>query len=205
MDASDLRIEEVNPANFTSELEDIVAVHLRGYTNHFLTLMGSAFIQEYYRAVSQYKPNIFLVARNEAGLIGFVSGFGNPVQFYSYYRSKRFKVMPTILVAILKRPYLIPRILSNFNRIRSPDGSSSEVELSSICVLPEHSGLLVGHALIQAFVNKARLTGFESVYLTTDARNNERGNAFYVKEGFHLERSLLQGRREVNLYRLILR
>jgi GNAT superfamily N-acetyltransferase len=204
MDRVSFCIEEVNRASLMPELEDIVAVHLRAFPNNFLTLMGSSFIREYYRAVSEYKSNIFLVARNEESTLGFVSGFGNPVQFYSYYFSKRFELIPISLVAILKRPYLIPRILSNLSYMRRAHGSSSEVELSSVAVLPERSGLGVGKGLIDAFVNKARQAGFESIYLTTDVRNNETGNNFYVNRGFRLERSLLQGRRGVNLYRLML-
>lgn len=165
-----------------------------------MTDMGVPFLREYYQAVLEFSENISLVALQDNKAIGFVVSFGNPQAFYNFYRQRYRRLITAILLALLRNPRLIGRVLSNFKRVSSVRGDSSDVELASIGVEPSFRG--VGHLLIADFVNLARERGYQSVYLTTDAEGNDRVNLFYKKQGFTLEQTFLSGQRKMNQYRL---
>jgi len=191
---------EIRSAKISSDLSGIVQVHIRSFPGFFMTNMGAAFLQEYYRTVLEFPENISLVTIQNNQVIGFVVGFGNPQAFYSFYRQRYRRLITTILLAVLRNPRLIRRVLSNFKRVSSVRGDTLEVELSSIGVHPSFKG--VGHFLIVDFVDLARERGYQSVYLTTDSEGNEQVNLFYKKQGFILEQTFLSGGRKMNQYRL---
>lgn len=191
---------EIRVANIPSDLSDIIQLHIKAFPGFFMTDMGVPFLREYYQAVLEFSENISLVALQNNKPIGFVAGFGNPQAFYNFYRQRYRRLITAILLAVLRNPRLIGRVLSNFKRVSSVRGDSSEVELSSIGVDPSFRG--VGHLLIADFVNMARDRGYQSVYLTTDAEGNDRVNLFYKKQGFTLEQTFLSGQRKMNQYRL---
>jgi ribosomal protein S18 acetylase RimI-like enzyme len=195
---------EVSAAETSRDLNDIVHVHMQAFPQFFMTLMGSAFVREYYLAALEYRESISFVAREGNRLIGFVTGFGNPRNFYAYYRSRRWRLVPSVIAALILKPGLFPRILRNVKRVSSEGGTDSEVELSSIGVLGEWAGTGVGRLLLASFTEAARSQGFRSIYLTTDAHGNDRVNRFYLKRGFELESSFLQGPRTMNKLRLLL-
>lgn len=191
-------------ADITRDLSDIADIHIKAFPGFFLTAMGKSFVREYYRAVLEFPENLCFVATEEERTVGFVVGFGNPPAFYTFYKKRRVRLISLVLRAILTNPGLLGRVLVNLKRVSSVEGSSSEVELSSVGVEPSLTGTGVGRSLIQAFVNLARERGYQSIYLTTDAEENDRVNLFYIKQGFILERTFLSGSRKMNQYRLLL-
>jgi ribosomal protein S18 acetylase RimI-like enzyme len=190
-------------ANISEDLEDIVRLHMQAFPGFFMTAMGVSFVREYYRTVLEFPDNISLVVIERDRKAGFVVGFGNPKAFYSWYRSKRLRLLPLIVRAILLNPSLLGRVIVNLKRVSSVEGSNVEVELSSIGVDPYLMELGVGKALIASFLHLASKRGYQSVYLTTDTQNNERVNRFYEKQGFILEKTFWSGSRQMNLYRIL--
>ncbi len=195
---------EIRAINLKEDLHQIVRLHIQAFPGFFMTEMGEAFIQEYYQAVFDFPENLSLVAIQNNEILGFVVGFGNPEAFYKFYRSRRWRLIPIIFRSIIRNPRLIGRVLENLKRVSSHTGDNSEVELSSIGVNPSLSGGGIGQYLIKAFVDVIRQRPYRSVYLTTDAEENERVNLFYVKQGFSLERTFLSGTRKMNQYRLFI-
>ncbi|HBB35158.1 MAG TPA: hypothetical protein DDZ80_23015 [Cyanobacteria bacterium UBA8803] len=193
---------EIRLANITTDLSDIVRIHIRAFPGFFMTDMGSSFLQEYYQAVLEFSENLSLIAIKDNKAIGFVVGFGNPPAFYNFYRGRYSRLIRVTLLAMLRNPSLIGRVLSNAKRISSVQGSQLEVELSSIAVDPTFTG--VGHLLITAFVELARYRRYQSIYLTTDAEGNDRVNDFYTRQDFFLESNFLSGQRKMNQYRMFL-
>lgn len=194
----------IQPALLPSDLDGIVDIHMITFPGFFLTSMGRGFVREYYRCVLEYPHRIGFVARHQERTIGFAIGFAVPQDFYAFYRARRGKLIPWIMVAAIRRPLLIPRIIRNVKRVSAVESQDGDVELSSISVLPEHSGKGIARMLITCFIETAQTKGYRSIYLSTDADGNERVNAFYRKQGFQIEHKLLQGQRKMNLFRLFL-
>lgn len=117
--------------------------------------------------------------------LGFAVGFCNPQDFYVLFRQRRKRMMPAILLAVLRDPGLLPQILRNTRRVEDhAQQSIYAVELSSIAVGERGKG--VGGALLKAFVVKAQLEGEKQIVLTTDAEGNDSVRGFYEKRGFRL-------------------
>lgn len=192
---------EIQQAEILIDLEDIVHVHITAFPRFFLTFMGHAFVKDYYRSVLEYSLGMVFVAKDKSGLAGFVAGFGKPHDFYAFYRQRRTRLIPKVLVSVMKKPSLLPLIAQNLKRVTLATGSESEVELSSICVLHSFSGRGIGKALIERFIDVSRMNGFRSVYLSTDAFGNESVNAFYLRQGFIFEDSFFHGKRKMNSFR----
>ncbi|NJK47261.1 GNAT family N-acetyltransferase [Candidatus Gracilibacteria bacterium] len=199
-------------ANINEDLEEIVRIHINAFPGFFMTAMGLSFLREYYRTVLEFPQNIALVAieadcpqdkTQTHRVVGFVVGFGNPPAFYSFYKTKRLRLFAIILWAVARNPSLLRRVILNLKRISSVEGSNAEVELSSIGVDTDFMKLGVGRVLVRAFLSAASERGYQSVYLTTDACENDRVNQFYQKQNFTLERTFQSGNRQMNLYRIV--
>jgi ribosomal protein S18 acetylase RimI-like enzyme len=195
---------EIRVADINLDLNQIVDLHIQAFPNFFLTAMGTSFVTEYYRAVLEFSENISLVAIQGEKTLGFVVGFGNPIAFYQFYKARRLRLIPIILLALIKKPRLLKRILLNFYRISSVTSLKSDVELSSIGVDSSMTQTGIGKSLIKTFVKLARERGYRSVYLTTDAEENAGVNLFYIKQGFTLEHTFVLGNRKMNEYRILL-
>lgn len=186
------------------DLLAITDVHLISFPDFFLSQMGRAFVRHYYRTALSFSAGIALVAVQDGMTVGFAVGFGDPAAFYRAYRGSRMRLLPSITAAILRRPWLAFSVAQSVKRVSSVVAASWEAELASIAVLPTCKGAGLGFQLLSAFVEKARMDGWRSVYLTTDARNNDRVNQFYLTNGFVLEDTFRRGSREMNKLRLTL-
>jgi ribosomal protein S18 acetylase RimI-like enzyme len=195
----------IQKAVLSRDLHEMVGVHMKAFPGFFLPLMGPLFVKEYYRAVLEYPHNICFVASENGRVIGLVAGFGKPREFYAFYRSRKLRLLPAIIVALLKNPSLLPRIFQNMKRVSHVENPDSEIEYASLCVLPEQAGKGIGRMLADSFICAAREQGFESVFGTTDADGNDQVNNFHRKHGFTIEYSFYQGKRKMNFIRLSLK
>ena len=122
------------------DLEAIAYLHMKAFPNFFLTAMGLSFVREYYRAVLEFPDSIAMVIQRENKLLGFIVGFGNPEAFYDFYRKRRLRLVGLTFWAIIRKPYLIKRILLNFRRVSDIKTPESDIELSSLAVTPDEQG-----------------------------------------------------------------
>jgi ribosomal protein S18 acetylase RimI-like enzyme len=203
-ESTPLNSVQIEPVSASDDLDTIVSIHMLTFPGFFLTLMGPAVIRQYYRTVLEYKNSIFLRVRIDDKIVGFVCGFGRPKAFYSHFKSRQRYLIPKVFIRMFGKPYLLERVIVNWRRIGTAGGTDSEVELSSICVLPEFMGSGAARSLLQCFAHTAKERGFESIYLTTDALNNERANTFYAHQGFLFQGTTSQRQRAMNLFRLAL-
>jgi GNAT superfamily N-acetyltransferase len=198
-------IVTIQPAS-NENLIEVSDVHASAFRNYFLTLMGKRFIIEYYSAILDYSGGIILVAKDSVGrVVGFIAGFSDAKRFYVHYRSRRYKLAILSFAAVMRKPFLLGRVIRNVSRVSRGVAhvprSSRDVELSSFGVLPEYQGYGIGGRLVESFLVKAREFGAESIYLTTDAVENQSVNAFYKAHGFVLEGDKSAGKRQLNVYR----
>ena len=172
----------------SSDIDAVVKIHYKAFHGFFLTRMGYRFLRAYYQAVLDFEASIALVAFEPESnrTLGFAVGFCNPKEFYILLRQRRKRIVPAILLAVLRDPGLLPQILRNTRRVEGQAQQSiSAVELSSIAVGERGKG--VGSALLKAFVVKAHLEGEKLIMLTTDAEENDSVRRFYEKRRFRLD------------------
>lgn len=171
-----------------SDLGSVVAIHKEAFEGFFLTRMGPRFLRAYYQAVLDFEASISLVAYDTESdrALGFAVGFRDPQGFYALFRQRRKRMLPAILLAVVRDPGLVPQILRNMRRVEAQaEQPVDAVELSSIAVGAPGRG--VGGELLEAFADKARSEGAHRLILTTDAEGNDPVRGFYESRGFSLE------------------
>lgn len=184
-----------------TDLAEVARVHSVAFKDFFLTLMGEAFLCHYYNSVMDYQKSIALVAVDEnSRIVGLAVGFKDPRGFYRHFRRYRFRMLPTIAMGLLRRPWIVLMVLRNAARV-SKDGaheSDGVVELSSICsiVRKQH----VGTALLNAFLLRAQEMGAWEISLTTDEHGNSAVRTFYERHGFVEQGRVQRGQRLLVVY-----
>jgi ribosomal protein S18 acetylase RimI-like enzyme len=170
-----------------ADLEAVAKLHTQVFPGFFLTSLGVAFLKELYIGFLSHPSGILLVVKENDKIVGFAAGTIEPGIFFSDLRHKRFiaftiKAIPSIL----RNPLPVCRKLFHATKYQgdSPPKRQSAALLSSIGVSGSHQGAGVANMLIMEFENEARIHGAEHIYLTTDAQNNNRVNAFYLKQGY---------------------
>lgn len=190
-------IREMRP----SDLGAVVAVHKKAFEGFFLTRMGPSFLRAYYQAVLDFEAGIALVAHEIESdcVLGFVVGFCDPRGFYALFKQRRKRMLPAILLAVVRDPRLVPQILRNMSRVEAQAQQPVDaVELSSIAVGAPGRG--IGGALLEAFADKVRSEGAHRLILTTDAEGNDPVRGFYEARGFSLEGTETRGKRQLCCY-----
>jgi ribosomal protein S18 acetylase RimI-like enzyme len=189
-----------------ADLRAVACLHAAAFPGFFLTSLGTPFLRAYYRMVLDYEGAVFLVAENEQRLAGFVAGFVAPKGFYGRMKARKRRLLLPILLGLLMRPSLLPRVLGNAGRVRRastivPAAGEHACELSSLAVAPDRMRHGIGRALVRAFLAAAESKQARCVYLTTDAEGNEAAQRFYEELGFRQTRRLESpGKRSMTEY-----
>lgn len=190
------------------DIDEVVDLHIQAFPGFFLTSLGKGFLKELYAGFLTDSTGIFVVARNEGGLVGFAAGTSEPEAFFADLRRRRGAVFAIKAIpAIVKNPLPVCRKLFYAVRYRgeAPAARSSGALLSSIGIATSAIGTGIAGSLILAFENEVLKRGVKSVYLTTDVQDNDRVNAFYAKHGYVvLDRFKQNGRRDMFRYEKIL-
>ena len=174
-----------------ADVPAVTDVHLAAFPGFFLTFLGRGFLRQLYRGIVEDASGIAFVSDTEGRVTGFVAGTAVPARFYS--RLMRQRLVPFAWhsgLAVLRRPSAIPRILRAFTKSSdAPRETTGRAELMSLAVLPTHREGGLGARLVEAFSAEAAAHGAKTVFLTTDAANNESVNRFYLRCGFTLART----------------
>jgi len=190
-------IREMN----ANDLDAVVSVHQDAFEGFFLTRMGPRFLRAYYNTVLDFGGRIAIIGQdpNSRAVLGFAVGFQGPQGFYQLFGQRRKRMIPTVMLAVLRDPGLVPQIIRNMRRVENQVQQSNDaVELSSIAV--GSSGRGVGGALLSAFMGKVREEGAHRVVLTTDAQGNDLVRKFYEARGFTLDGIETRGARRLCRY-----
>jgi len=191
-----------------SDIAEIADLHRRAFPGFFLTSLGLSFLRELYAGFLSHPSGILLVANQNGHIVGFVGGTSAPDLFFSSLRRRRgiafvLKAIPSILrnpLPVCKKLFLALRYRGEVPALKLPGAL-----LSSIGTATECRGSGLATRLILAFERRAKDHGSEFVYLTTDANDNDRVNAFYRKHQYlPLDRFLQNGKREMIRYQKFL-
>lgn len=190
-----------------TDLREIVRVHQAAFPGFFMTLLGPAFLEAYYRLVLHHPGKVFYVWTSGNRVRGFAAGCLSPSAFYQELRRHRLRFFLRSLPSLMFHPSLVRRLVASY--LQSGRSTlhewSGACELSSIAVDPEVGGQGIGGTLLHGFV-AAIQDRATSILLTTDAENNEAVNRFYRHHGFILEETLERSKgRTLNVYRLDLK
>lgn len=184
-------------------IDNVVAIHLKGFRNFFLTFLGPRFLREFYTGFLADPQGIgFVAQRLNLEIVGVVVGSLNPNSYFKRLLKRRwwnFCVAST--GAVLRRPLCVPRLIrAFFYRGEMPPGQARAL-LSSVVVSPELQGKGVGKTLVERWMKEAHLRGAKGCYLTTDGHGNEAANAFYQDLGWQMESSFVTREgRQMNRY-----
>ena len=182
---------QIRPAQ-TSDIAQVVQVHIQAFPGFFLTLMGTRFLRLLYSGFLNHPTGISLVACPQAKpseVIGFVVGTTQPQGFFSQLLRQHWLAFAMAsLWPLLKKPGLVFVKLWSalFYRGESLPDQPNAALLSSLGVKPTAQGQQIGQQLVSAFLAHAQTAGATAVYLTTDQSDNATANHFYTKLGFKL-------------------
>ncbi|HEY2325314.1 MAG TPA: GNAT family N-acetyltransferase [Thermoanaerobaculia bacterium] len=168
------------------DLDAAVAIHLAAFPNFFLTFLGPRFLRVFYGAVMQY--GIALVATVDDRVAGFVVGMVDSRSFYRRLLRRRFlQVAIAILPAVMRRPSTPSRVVRR--ALRRTGFSPSGAELMSLAVHPREQRHGLGRILVNAFIARVHEDGTDSLWLITDAADNDAVKTFYEALGFTVRRT----------------
>lgn len=173
-----------------ADLPQIVQVHLLAFPGFFLSLMGARFLQLLYRGFLTRPGGQVWVAvpvDQPSRVCGVVAGVWQPAGFFrQLLRQQWLAFALASLGPLLRRPWLVGVKLWSALVYRGeslPDFPDAAL-LSSLGVHPDCHRQGLGRQLVQHFLDQARQAGLPGVYLTTDKKDNEGANHFYITCGF---------------------
>jgi ribosomal protein S18 acetylase RimI-like enzyme len=168
------------------DLDAVVAIHLAAFPNFFLTFLGPGFLRVFYGAVMQ--DGIALVATVDDRVAGFIVGMLDSKSFYRrLWRTRFFHVAFTITPVILRHPSTLKRVARRgVARAFQP---APGAELMSLAVHPREQRHGLGRILVNAFIARVHEDGTDSLWLITDAADNDAVQTFYETLGFTVRRT----------------
>ena len=184
------------------DLPTVVQIHLTAFPTFFMTQLGPNFLTYYYKLVLDDPWRIFIVAENSIAVLGFVSGTLHPQRFYQQLRKHRWCLITKVIIALLREPLLLTRLIASYARAgHTADSFHNETcELTSLAVNPTCAGHGIGKGLVTTFIGLVRGKR-QKITLTTETTNNEKVNAFYHNLGFRIEESFYASKgRKLNKY-----
>jgi ribosomal protein S18 acetylase RimI-like enzyme len=174
----------------SSDISDVVRIHLASFPKFFLSCLGDRFLTSYYDGVCSGDDSICRVYQDPCGeILGFVVGARWPSGFYRrLYRKRWIHFSVALMGAVLERPSIIGRLVHAARCSTQREGDDRQIAgLFSIAVHPKCQGSGFGQGLVASFCEAAMELGCVRVMLTTDGCQNDRANAFYCRMGFNLE------------------
>ncbi|MDC0304887.1 GNAT family N-acetyltransferase [bacterium] len=184
------------------DVDSIVELHRAAFAGFFLTSLGNSFLRHLYSSFVSDEHGVCFVAEDNNKIIGFVAGTSNPREFFRLIkRTKLWDFAFSAFPGLLKNPVLVIKkcFAALFHKGEPIAGLPKAALLSSLAVNPTVSGRGIGGKLVKAFCLEMANGGFFSVYLVTDAAENDSVNRFYEKCGFSLEASFCRsGNRLMN-------
>lgn len=182
-----------------SDVDAVTAVHLAAFPGFFLSFLGGRVLREIYRAMVADEESIAFVATEGERIIGFVAGSMSGGVYRRAARRRWFRFGLASLGALMRRPWIAPRLLRSFFAPTAP--AVEGAPLIALAVDPRVQGSGSGKLLTRAFIDEARRRGARAVVLTTDRSGNDAVNAFYRAQGFQVAREFVTPEgRDMNEY-----
>jgi len=172
-----------------SDVEQVVALHVKCFPGFFLSSLGPRFLTLFYSGLVESPDNIGLVLLDKEGKLGgFVAGSSNPRGFYKRLLKRDwYKFALASLGVVMRNPAILRRIARAIHHPGNNPVGDEVAGLFSVGVGPEIQRTGAGQRLVGSFLEEASRRGCRRVFLTTDRDGNDAVNKFYHKLGFQVK------------------
>lgn len=169
------------------DIEAIVRIHEQAFPSFFLTKLGSAFLQLYYKSVMMHSDGVLLVCKKDDMPIGLCAGTILSTGFNKRLIKANFlQYSIESLKLLLSKPKSLIHLIKNMSKEDPSVGDNGEyAELLSIAVDPTVQRSGAGKAMLLELENEIREKGGKKLSLTTDYANNEKTMGFYKSLGYN--------------------
>ena len=172
-----------------SDIAKVVDVHLACFKDSFSSSLGKKILSSYYESYLKHSSDLFLVAKFDEKIVGFVVGYccENKQAFAEFKKKNLIRIILRVICRLLifdkrvyrkifRKPGETTVLLPSFCTIeRNKMG-----DLLSICVLPEYRKNNIASNLENEF-NKSLLTLNRKYCVLSCLVSNDGGNRFYEK------------------------
>lgn len=191
----------IRPAD-ERDLSSVVDVHMRAFPHFFLTLLGPSFLKVFYKFFITHNCGWLVVWENKGTIAGFAAFTDDPDVFFAELKKQKgFLLFLKMLPILFKKPKIVLRKLFRglFYRGDKVEDIKNGGLLSSIGVSPDQAGKNIGSLLLQDIEVRLLNSQCQSIYLTTDAYDNEITIHFYEKNGYRVHSRFRQSRNRTML------
>lgn len=176
------------------DIAKVVDIHLTCFKDSFSSSLGRRLLSDYYKSYLKHSPDLFLIAKYNDEIAGFVVGYRceNKEAFLEFKKRNRFKI---ILRVLLRLVVFDKRV---FKKIFTKTGNETIIlpalnliekkekgDLLSICVLPEYRKNKIATDLEKEF-NNILLSDNRKYCILSSLDSNNIANRFYGKLGYIL-------------------
>jgi len=189
----------------TSDLQQIISIHMEAFPGFFLTQLGPKFLRELYTGFISNRSSTIVIADKKGEILGFAAGTISPDNFFKCLRWRRW---PFFLMAaipgIIKSPGFIIRKLWGALRYSgdAPESLTGGALLSSLAVSPRAQNQGVGKALVGRICEFARTHKSKLVYIITDKDENSSVIRFYEGLDFTVD-TIIKKENNRQMFRLV--
>lgn len=170
----------------TSEIEQVVKVHIDAFAGFFLTSLGKHFLMTYYKSITNHPDGLVLGCFDNDELLGFCAATKLSKGFNSSLVKRN---LPAFLWEgcrlFFTRPAALIRLFENFTKTDNNLSDKGEYcELLSICVSRNAQGQGISKILLSQLESTLKNDGQKRLSLTTDYYNNEKAINLYKSSGY---------------------
>jgi ribosomal protein S18 acetylase RimI-like enzyme len=199
MDFTLTTLSELDSAN----LDRLADLH-QAVMHTLLSDLGLRIVRRYYQACQEDPAVIGLCAVSRGGeMLGWAVGSPHPDALNARLRRPLGWFAGQMLRLAFTRPrvflQLVSSVLSSSSQMET---EPSAIELTYIGVAPSARGQGVGKALLAAFTNASRISGYRRIVLSVETDNPE-AVALYTKTGFKITKTFTEGRFERHRMELV--
>lgn len=169
----------------------VVSIHLDTFQGFFLTFMGRDFLQLMYSTYCKHDTSGLLVAFDDVEQpVGFLAYSSDMSGLYRFMiRRMLFPFAWYSMGAFLRKPKILLHLIRAFLKPNESKCDEKYVRLASIGVSPNKKSNGTGSKLIDYLKDHVDFSQYAYIALETDGENNDRTNAFYLKNGFVLDQT----------------
>jgi hypothetical protein len=179
----------------------IADLHTMAFNSFFLTSLGTRFLKVFYQSIIKNPNGIAIGIFEENKLVAFSVGTIKKQGFYSdILKRSAIKMLCAAIPQLIRNPKRIFRLMQSFAAKETTDKKIATAAcLLSICVDPCMANKGYGKKALTAFEQMVFMKS-STIYLTTDAEENDSVNWFYAANGYLLLNEFYQSNRKMNLY-----
>ena len=181
-------------ADLDDHSSERVALLHQSMMHNLLTDLGLAIILRYYQIASD-DPSVvgFCAVSASHEILGWAVGSPDPHALNARMQMSLSWLLKQMLYLAVTRPAVFSQVLFSVFYASQHKLSPRTIELTYIGVAPDVQGNGIGRALLEAFTEASRSSGYCSIELSTEV-DNLHALALYEKSGFVVRRTFKEGR-----------